>query len=128
MPNPEGTKAEKHPKTSKRNRLSLYLSFTLVVPFVVYVRRKKQITQMITKINHANNSLNRKLSKRRELLLQLVDTTKQEIRWERDILMHITKLRNINLNSLSMKQKIEFSENLDQLAKAINFQIESNEA
>ena len=127
MPIPEEINHENQKKVSKRNRFSLYLSFALVVPYVFYVRRKKQIIQMVTKINHANNSLNKKLSKRRELLLQLVDTTKQEIRWERSILMQITKLRNINLNSLSMNQKIEFSKKLDQLAQGINFQIKRNE-
>jgi len=102
-----------------------YASFILIIPIFIHIGNRNKLRRMETKINEADSGIDVQLTKRRDLLVKLVETTKQAMAWEKEVLTAVTKLRSQSIDGLSIQEKNELNGQMDQLTRGINVQIEA---
>jgi LemA protein len=80
---------------------------------------------METKINEADSEIDVQLVKRRDLLVKLISTVKQEMTFEKELLTNVTKMRSQHLDGLTVQEKSAFNQQMDQVQRGINVQLEA---
>ena len=73
-----------------------YLSFLFIIPIILHVVYLNKFRKTMVQINETASGIDVQLQKRRDTLLKLVDATKSGMKYERETLAAITKLRNYN--------------------------------
>ena len=77
-------------------KLFWYLSFTLIIPLILHIVFTNSFRRSMVQINETASGIDVQLQKRRDTLIKLVDATKSGMKYERETLLAVTKLRNYN--------------------------------
>jgi len=102
-----------------------YLSFILIFPIFIHIGNRNSLRRMETKINEADSEIDVQLVKRRDLLVKLISTVKQEMTFEKELLTNVTKMRSQHLDGLTVQEKSAFNQQMDQVQRGINVQLEA---
>lgn len=78
-----------------------------------YISYRNYFNKQQEKINTSASNINVQLVQRRDTLLKLVDATKSHMKFEKDVMTDVTKLRNMNLNHVSPEELSKVGQQLD---------------
>lgn len=74
-----------------------------ICPIVYSITKKNWFNRQQMKINQSTSGIQVQLAQRRDTLVKLVDATKSSIKFEKETLADVTKLRNLNLKGDTVK-------------------------
>lgn len=94
--NPNVDNSEVNAKANTAGKVLTYLSFILIIPIFIYIGTRNRLVRLQMKINEASSGIDVQLKKRRDTLVKLVDASKSSMKFEKDVLTDITKLRTSN--------------------------------
>ena len=77
-------------------KLFWYLSFIFIIPIILHIVFGNSFRRSMVQINETASGIDVQLQKRRDTLIKLVDATKSGMKYERETLLAVTKLRNYN--------------------------------
>lgn len=84
--------------------LCIFTFWFFGAPIIWYVRKRNWLNAKQIEINKASSTIDVQLAQRRDTLIKLVDATKSSMKYEKEFLSDITKLRNVNTTSSSEKK------------------------
>lgn len=91
--NPNVDNSEVNAKANTAGKVLTYLSFILIIPIFIYIGTRNRLVRLQMKINEASSGIDVQLKKRRDTLVKLVDASKSSMKFEKDVLTDITKMR-----------------------------------
>jgi len=69
-----------------------------IAPFAFYMSKKNWFNKMQMKANEATSGIDVQLAQRRDTLVKLVDATRTSMKFEKDLLTEVTKMRSLKIN------------------------------
>jgi len=83
-----------------------YALFILIIPIIVHIVFNNQLKAQQFKINEVSSGIDVQLKKRRDTLIKLVDSTKNYVKYEKEVLTKITEMRKSTFNSVSTGEEV----------------------
>lgn len=112
------------PKVSMGGKIFIYILFILIIPIFWYIGKQNAFKRSKQNIEETASGIEVQLKKRYDLLTKLIETTKQYMKFEKNILEDITSLRTGNTNG-NIREMNETNLKMDRISRAINVQLEN---
>ncbi len=116
---------EKPAVVSAGGKVFWYIIFILIVPIFIHIGNRNRLNRELTKVNEADSGIDVQLTQRVEMLTKLVDATRQSMEYESKLLKEVTAMRSKTIDNLSMNDKMNLNNKIDQLQRSINVQLEA---
>lgn len=97
----------------------------IVIILAWYISIMNWFRKTKVKVEEAKSSIDASLTKRYDLLTKLLASVKQYQKHEAETLSKVISLRSSSINELSLKEKAELSNKMDDLEKGINVVVEN---
>lgn len=110
------------PKVNFISKLVIYCSFILIIPIIWYIITQNSFKKMQQNIEETASGIDIQLKKRYDLLTKLIETAKQFIKFEKDLLKDIVSLRTQVQNVDEMSS---VNAKMDRISRNINVQLEN---
>ncbi len=111
------------PQVSTGGKLMIYLSFIFIIPIFWYISKRNSFKRAKQNIEETASGIDVQLKKRYDLLIKLIDSTKQYMKFEQNLLKDITSLRTGNTTNVSEMNDRNLK--MDNVSRAINVQLEN---
>ncbi len=112
------------PQVSTGGKIFIYILFILIIPIFWYISKRNSFKRSKQNIEETASGIDVQLKKRYDLLTKLIDTTRQYMKFEKNILEDITSLRTGNVNA-NVREMNETNLKMDRISRAINVQLEN---
>ena len=118
--NPNTDNSEVKVKANIVGTVITYISFILIIPFIMYIIKRNKLVNLQMKINEASSGIDVQLKKRKDTLIKLVAAVKGSMEFEKETQKEIVKLRGTGKQTTQ-----EVMDTTARVGRAINVAVEA---